>query len=77
MIDLQVQLPVKDMAWLEKTTVANSQRLDALQSEYKRQRDEGVKVHLHWITTRPGSYYMTGISLNDGRYFKSDGMSPS
>ncbi|PAV79957.1 hypothetical protein WR25_13008 [Diploscapter pachys] len=38
-----VQLPVKDMAWLEKTTVANSQRLDALQTEYKRQRDEGVK----------------------------------
>ncbi|KHJ76632.1 hypothetical protein OESDEN_23748 [Oesophagostomum dentatum] len=38
-----LETPVLDQAWVDQTTLKTSNQLDFLLSEYKKQKDEGVK----------------------------------
>ncbi|VDM61531.1 unnamed protein product [Angiostrongylus costaricensis] len=41
--------PVLDQAWVDQTTLKSSIQLDFLLSEYKKQKDEGVKMWTNWM----------------------------
>lgn len=61
-----METPVLDQTWVDQTTVKSSIQLDFLLSEYKKQKDEGVKVSrmLHRLVL---IYCLAGTHTQDWR----------
>ncbi|WKY09372.1 hypothetical protein Q1695_002047 [Nippostrongylus brasiliensis] len=69
-----LETPVLDQAWVDQTTVKSSIQLDFLLSEYKKQKDEGVKESTRRAMDELFNYYIAAGDIPEALHLYSRGM---
>ncbi|VDO37035.1 unnamed protein product [Haemonchus placei] len=69
-----LETPVLDQAWIDQTTVKSSVQLDFLVTEYKKQKDEGVKESTRRAMDELFNYYITAGDITEALHLYSRGM---
>ncbi|VDP43022.1 unnamed protein product [Heligmosomoides polygyrus] len=69
-----METPVLDQTWVDQTTVKSSIQLDFLLSEYKKQKDEGVKESTRRAMDELFNYYISAGDITEALHLYSRGM---
>ncbi|ETN86884.1 PCI domain protein [Necator americanus] len=69
-----LETPVLDQAWVDQTTLKTANQLDFLLSEYKKQKDEGVKESTRRAMDELFQYYISIGDITEALHLYSRGM---
>ncbi|CAJ0590434.1 unnamed protein product [Cylicocyclus nassatus] len=69
-----LETPVLDQAWVDQTTLKTANQLDFLLSEYKKQKDEGVKESTRRAMDELFQYYISIGDVTEALHLYSRGM---